>query len=512
MKKLSFLAAICLAALTIRAQNIKVEWSEKYKYEKEYITTVKSPVKDGFVKISYTHVSERLSELAKGLVITHYDKRMQFISEKEIPLDERNLMLTNMICMKNNFYLISVKNRKSDDETDINLTTIDIVNDKIGPTKVMINYPIGSGGFLKLPKFVYSKDSARVLVYVNYIKNNRENQHFADFVIDEKGEKVWEKKFDIPVPGLASLFFDTPKYVFDQAIDNDGVVYLLFLPTVGEAAKSSKYRLVSIDSKGDMTHTDLDLSTKVFCDAGITVNEKGNIVFCGFFKEKEKGNITGYGIYALDKKNMQTITSKETNFEPWLIEKIAEDKQGKNRGNNAGISDNFRIKSIVTKRNGDVDFIAEYWEMLQSGPTSVFFNEGDLLVLEYKASGDISCIRVPKFQTSENANFFGSYYAWENKNKLYLLYNDCMENLQSEDKLVTFDFHVTHLSNLRLVVTVINEKGKVSRKSVLDFDEAGLAPRPRRSGRVSPDQVSLFGSKLKYLSRPVEAIGILTSN
>lgn len=511
MNKFYFLAlAISLATATTRAQNARAQWSEKFQYKNEYITTVKNPAQDGFVMISYTPVSERFeTNLAKCLVITHYDKRLQFVSEKEVPLDEKELEPVHIICMKNSFFLVSEKHRKSDNESDIDLTPLDIVNDKAGPTKAMFSYPIGSGGFLRLPKLVYSKDSGKVLIYVNYIRNNKENLQFADCVINEKGEKVWSKQFDIPVPGIISLVYDTPKFIFNQAIDNDGDVYLLFAPT--EGGTGGKYRLLSIDNNGSLTHLDLALSQQYFGDAGITVNEAGNIVFCGLSKENAKGNITGYGIYALDRKTFQPVTSKESKFEPGLVAKIAEDKQGAARGENAGISDNFTISSIVAKPNGNVCFIAEFRENLQ-GRGSLFYNDGDLLVLEYKAAGEPSCIRVPKFQRSENANFFGSFSAFENKNNLYLLYNDCAENLQSGDNLISFAFNATHRSSLNLVVATINEKEKLSRKALLDFEDADLGPDPRRFNFISPGQIGLFGSRYKYAKRAEKAIGVLAVN
>ena len=175
--------------------------------------------------------------------------------------------------------------------------------------------------------------------------------------------------------------------------------------------------------------------------------------------------------------------------------------------------DLISISSIVTKPNGDVDFIAEFRETLRDIRRLGFFtNEGDLLVLEYKAGGGTACIRVPKFQRSENTNVFASYYACQNKNNLYLVYNDCVENIQSDGKLVTFAFNATHRDNLYLVVTAISDRGKISHKQVLDFEDADLAPRPRHFEMVCPGQVGLFGSKWRYASRGEDAIGMLTIN
>jgi hypothetical protein len=499
---------LCLTALISRAQNVRTEWSDKTKFKAEYLTTVKSPVKDGFVKLSYIPISDRKTELAKSLVLTHYDKHLQFVSEKEISMDMSDLEPAHIICLKNNVYLVSEKHNKSAGESDIDLTSIDVVNDKLGATRVVTSYPIGSGAYLRIPKCVYSPDSGRALVYVEYIKEKGENLQFADLVMDEKGDKVWEKKFDIPVPGPSPSIFGYNRNVFDQVIDNDGNAYLIFSPA-GAAASGAKYSLVAIDTKGTLTRTELKLSVKLLWDGGLTINAAGNIIFGGLYKEREEGSITGYGIYSLDKKSFQPLTSKESNFDPALIEKIAADKQAAG----GGIPDNFTISSIVTLPNGDVDFIAEFRETLQDMRGMGFFtNMGDLLVLEYKAADGIACIRVPKYQRSENTNVFASYYACQNKGNLYLIYNDCVENIQSENKLVSFAFNATHLSNLYLVVTAISDQGKISHKQVLNFEDADLAPRPRHFAVIYPGEVGLFGSKWKYASRADEAIGMMMIN
>jgi hypothetical protein len=210
---------------------------------------------------------------------------------------------------------------------------------------------------------------------------------------------------------------------------------------------------------------------------------------------------------------LQPIASKEGEFESGLIGKITEDKQGPNRGGKAGISDNFKIKTIVTKSNGDVDFIAEYNDAASNLHTQTdFFYTGDLLVMEYRSTGDLVCVRVPKYQRAENGNSFASFYAFEHKNKLCLFYNDCVENLDSQDKLVSFYFGGIHPSNLYLVAATFDDKGKLTRKKVFSFDEAEVGPRPARFHRMSANQVILFGSKFKYLSRADEAIGMLTLN
>jgi hypothetical protein len=505
--------ALCLITFTAGAQNVRTEWSDKTKYKTEYLTTVKSPVKDGFVKLSYTPVSERKTELAKSLVLTHYDKRLQFVSEKEIPLDQSDLEPARVICMKNNVYLVSEKHNKSAEASDIDLTSIDLAGDKLGPTRAIFSYPIGSGAFLRIPKCVYSPDSGRALVYVEYIREKGQNLQLADFVMDEKGDKVWDQKFDIPVAGPSPSILGYNRNVFDQVIDNDGNAYLIVSPTGGAAAGGAKYSLISIDSKGSLTRTALKLSDKTLWDAGLTINAAGNIIFGGLYKDREDGNITGYGVYALDKKSFQPLSSKEVNFDPAVLEKLAEDKQAAKGGAQAGIADNFTISSMVTKPNGDVDFIAEFRETIMDIRGMGFFtNMGDLLVLEYKAGGGTACIRVPKFQRSENTNVFASYYACQKNNNLYLLYNDCVENLQSEGKLVSFAFNATHLSNLYLVVTAISDQGRISHKQVMDFEDADLAPRPRHFEVIYPGAVGLFGSKWKYASRADEAIGLMTIN
>jgi hypothetical protein len=135
--------------------------------------------------------------------------------------------------------------------------------------RTIFSYPIGSGAFLRIPKCVYSPDSGRVLVYVEYIKEKGQNLQFADFVMDEKGDKVWDQKFDIPVAGPSPSIAGYNRNVFDQVIDNDGNAYLIISPTGGAAAGGAKYSLLSIDSKGSLTRTDLKLSDRSLWDAGL---------------------------------------------------------------------------------------------------------------------------------------------------------------------------------------------------------------------------------------------------
>ena len=514
MKDLIVVLILCAASITplsSRAQNIKVEWSEKYKFENVFVTMVKNPVKNEFIKISYSPVSARYKEeVAKSVVITHYDKQLHFVSEKEIVLDEKDLEPAGVISMNSHFYLLTRKPDKSADETSISLTQINVVDDKIGPTSVMTSYPIGSGGYLRKPKYIYSGDSSRVLVYVDYIRKKGENQQFADFLINEKGEKIWEKKFEIQSPGTVPDFFSIEVNAFKQALDNEGNAYIIY-PSMN--AESAKYSLTVVNSSGNLTNKELNLSDRLFCDAGLTVDKKGNIVFCGLYKAGAGGNIAGYGVFALDKNTLQSIASKQGEFEPGLVQKITEDKQRSNRSGKTGISDNFKIRTIIARSNGDVDFIAEYGDAARNISTmNASFYTGDLLVIEYRSAGDIVCMRVPKYQRAENGNSFASFYAFEYKNRLCLFYNDCVENLESEDKLISFYFGGTRLSNLYLTVATFDEKGKVSRKKVFSFDEAEVGPRPRRFYRMSANQVILFGSKFKYLSRADEAIGMLTFN
>jgi len=416
-----FLFIAGLVTLSTSAQRARLEWAEKTKFEDLYITTIKSQIKNEFIKISYRPVSvTNKRELAKSLVLSHYDKRLQLIYKKEIPLDEKDLMPVRVISMKGNHYLLSAKHNKSKDETAINLTPIDVANDRIGATSVMTTYPIGSGAYLRIPKYIYSADSGRVLVYVNYIRKKGDNQQFADFVINEKAEKIWEKKFEIQVPGESPLFFSYETNKFREAIANDGNVYLLY----STASGNSGYNLICIDNKGDLSSTPMNLPDKPFFDAAITVNQEGNIVYGGFYKEKTGGNITGYGIYVFDKKTFQPLNSKLSNFEPGFVEKVAADKQGETKAGKFGVSDNFRIKSIVTRSNGDVDFIAEFEETLFNASThNYFFNVGDILILDYSVAGDVSCFRIPKMQMCTNASHYASFHACEHNSLLYIFYH-----------------------------------------------------------------------------------------
>jgi len=260
-----------------------------------------------------------------------------------------------------------------------------------------------------------SKDKTKMLV--NHIAYYRTQKKWKDKyrLLDKDLTILLEKEESI---GRGDVRYASTHH----KIDEDGSIFFLkkYFSTTG----NDNLYIVSFDANRDyekweeeisMTDLDVKSSTSVVKDLTYTINDKDELVLCGYYSEnlqqgvkkngKEKRPImefVGSFYMSIDKKSKETKNVKINRFDKSFNDQFRNRKEVE-KDKDVKIPDSFHDIQLIPKADGGMIMIGELYVYIHrdtdDGGTYHYELFGDLIVLNMDATGHLLWAnRVPKKQ------------------------------------------------------------------------------------------------------------------
>jgi hypothetical protein len=204
-----------------------------------------------------------------------------------------------------------------------------------------------------------------------------------------------------------------------------------------------------------------------------------------------------------------------------MLTLVDKDNFGTDSEKDPGLYSNFRINHIVTRTNGSVDLIAEYYKMVvvtrtntrtgatgitmsTSSSTSYHAYYGDIINTNIDKDGKASFTRIPKNQkfvasSPHIARIFLGYFPLVYNDKLVLLYNDDEDNIDRDLSKAPDD--VMKLRQAVFAAATIDAKGNLNRQAIYSNKDDDYVALPRYTTRITETKFLLVSDLLKVFKR-----------
>jgi hypothetical protein len=368
----------------------------------------------------------------------------------------------------------------------------------------------------------FSRERSKMAVVTHYPFARRENERMMVTVYaSDKEEKIWEREINLPY--REDLFS-----VERTRIDDRGNFYVLGkrygdgtsgkVKEKSDGEKNYDYLVVGYFNNGkDKREYVLKLEDKFISDLQIAINESGDMICAGFYRDSPNSGLAGTYFMRLNPKTKEVMTQnmKEfnidfimQNFSPKAKKKA---KKKDARGKSVGLI-KYELDEMVLRDDGGVMLVGEQYFVDQvtyirpgpNGTTSTqityHYYYNDIIVVNIAPNGLIEWTdKIPKRQhTTNDGGFFSSYLLGAKGDKIYFIFNDNPKNLNLSQnpgigKFASFTRQRTSIVTL----VVLDIEGRNRRLSLLSLKDEGMLSRPKVSEQVDPDTLILIAQKGK---------------
>lgn len=360
-------------------------------------------------------------------------------------------------------------------------------------------------GRLRVP-FGYdlSPDSTKIMFYSWSYAVPEDPVKMEIHVFDRQLERLWNKRFL-----LANK--NENFYIYACQVDNAGNAYLLCEDYKGKIGPGTRIKDEKIErfvlrldeDSNEAVSFGISITDKVITDLRFTMDERGNLYGAGIYREKNKIFQTGVFAYRIDRQT-QGFKKREIpiNRDDYQDMHAYTDESGKFISGTRQFRDYYLDRLVWDDEEG-LTLIAE--QRIYDNDQDQY---NDIMVVQLDTSLRKSwTVRVPKSQSARwgQANF-ASYRFLQRAGKMYLLFNDDLNNLPSNTELPSrikkLDF-VYSIPEPFIHLVQISNSGKLQHhniSSVIQTNSAmGLVPILTRS-----DRSNVFLLYLNYIAKPDE--------
>ena len=367
-------------------------------------------------------------------------------------------------------------------------------------------------------------DKKHILIYDQPKIEKEQNIKLYVIALDKSLSSLWSKDVELPLKA------DKRRYIyFDKYIDPSSNLYLLTKVYADTEKKKNKtkdvvegelnydYHIYMI-GKDIPTYVDypFNLKDKAVSQVKLEVNEKGQLVACGFYGDinRDKNKVSGgkgvfYTIIDPEKNAIKAQSYKKFEAEVFtagLSAKKASKQEKKMEEGKADETDTYVIDKLIQRKDGGVTMIAEnfytYTVTHTVGNrtyTTTYFVYGNIIVTKINSSGEIEWTTViPKKQVVTGMTEICSYIMFDERSDTYDFYfNDHRDNLSATSLSVNgAEVMNGKLKNMRFVREVVNPDGSLSKREVafkIDEDDEDTRFCPTVSKIVNDDEIILYG-------------------
>ncbi len=487
-------------------------------------------------------------------IIEYYDASMKLLRSKELDLEYKgkDRFLKDVVMLQGKLWLLSYFYNEKHEKTylfaqRINNQTLTMSRD------IMMISEQDETNKERQDVFNYSisRDSSKIVVFTRQPSERRE-QEFAMTVFDSDFTEVWSKNARLPY-GRKSFSVD------EYQIDKNGNVYLLGVVytegsnrTERKGKPTYQYDLIAYmrDSTLDIQEYKIMLKDKFITELTFRVADDGDLVFSGFYSEKDAKGMKGTCFFKINPKtkDMTSVSTREFGFD-FITQNLSD--RSKERAKAAVAADNkekepelfsYNLDKLILRSDGGAILIAEQYFIEErnnnfnnfgspysmggmspysnyspyyssfynpysfyspygynsynrnNGRSDLYYHYNDVIVVNIRPDGEIDwAARIPKRQLSRNdGGLFSSYAMSIVADKLYFTYNEDPRNLDPRNKR-TYTEEPDKYSVV--VLAEINRQGEVRRTPLFQNKEEGITSRPKICRQIGRNKMAIYGER-----------------
>ncbi len=510
-----FIIAIAFAPIPLSAQKFDIKWSDNTKIKHDFDDAVQ--LDNGNFIVLKTTVKAGIGLYGGGkstLALLLVGKSMDVIKETALEIDVKKFSPMGFERFGKNTYFLYKAYEKEDRQTSVVALQINEATLRTDAQIVLGTFDSDNRGDQAEPSLKISQDSSKVLLFVRPPYRKKENEKFFLGVFDSNLKSLWKREVELPV---------NQKFVgiYDQDVTNDGKVYVaskfydkeVTRETViedGDKVPSYSYKLLAYESAtSKLKDIVFDLNNNYVQGTSLTYNKRGTLVVAGLYKTKYSGRITGVFYADIDPKTSTVSIPKIVPFTEEFLRQIDVDNFASVKGNNPGLYNGFRVTHILSRANGTVDLISEYYRLIintytdaQGRMTTTYtYYYGDIVNTNIDEKGSAIFTRIPKNQIQVNSNLFVGYYPIVQGDKLVILYNDDKDNVERDISKKPDD--VRNFKRSIFMATTIDAKGNLSRQQVYSHLDEDYITIPRTIRKITDKEYLVQSDLLKLFKRRV---------
>ena len=503
--------ALCMAA---NAQSFNVSWSDNMRLKYDFDDAV--PIGDGktiVLKLKIVRGSIFNGGGSTTPIFMLVNSNTETLKEVELEVEEKNAVIKGFEKYGKNVFFTYSAYDKETKNTSIYALKIDQKTLAVVSKTVLGVYESDSRGDQAEASYKLSQDSSKILLFVEGPERKKENKKFFVGVFDTDLKKIWAKEIELPI-------LEKFVSIYDFDVTDDSKVYVAIkhydkevkretVKENGDKIPSYVYKLLAYNN-GTAAAKEIifNIDNNFIQGTKLTYNKTGNITVAGLYKQRYNGRITGVFYANLDANTNEVKSPKMVNFDEELIKLVDKDGFGSDNKKDPGLSSNFRINHILTRPNGSIDLISEFYELKiytttnsQTGRTTTTYRYyyGDIVNTNISKDGKSVFTRVPKNQKFNNSTLFLGYFPFMYKDKLVLLFNDDKDNVDRDLGKTPDD--VNNFKKSVLAAATIDDKGNLSRQAIFSNDEEDYIALPRNFTKISNESILISSDLIKMFKK-----------
>ncbi|MEM6262709.1 MAG: hypothetical protein AAGI38_09400 [Bacteroidota bacterium] len=353
-----------------------------------------------------------------------------------------------------------------------------------------------------------SRDSSKVMIYMEALYQGQEKERFEVCVLDESLNKLWEKPITLP---YSDRLFNIQKF----EVDDHGNAYILgkrYKDSFREEANGMpnfQYHLLGYLNEGKQVQDyplELQGILPVNIEFDFTSDQK--IVCAGFYANlgasKESSiHIKGTYYVVIDPETKQVLTraAAQLGFDHKVrkVKRVRTVSMNTSHLKGGDISE-LDLGDLIIRRDGGTVLIGEesYSKSYSSQNSShTYYYHKDIVVISLSPNGNIEwTLKISKNQkTLDEDVALSSYLPVVVGDKIHILYNDSHLNMELESGEEIHQY--TAGGGQLTILATIDKTGKLTKRELINSKEAKAYIELRVSNQQTDKEVILFGKRFK---------------
>ncbi|HEY8400301.1 MAG TPA: hypothetical protein VIK89_03510 [Cytophagaceae bacterium] len=512
MKKQFFIALVLIFIFNAAAaQEVNVNMGPEFMAAKR--STLSGII--GYDQTGYYVLQSKLRGLNPQTMLAHFDNQLSLTKQVELSpsYEGKELIVESIVYMDGKIYLFtSFKNHKLGKKflfyQTVNKSTLTPNNDLKKIEEIELNKS-KDGDYW----FTTSKDTSKILCIKNLPNDKDEPESFGIKVFDSKMQLLWEKSVELP---YAEKLFDISKYI----MSNEGHVYILGRLYEGKAKETRKgkvnyqYKIFAYNRDKSEKEITVSLGDKYITDLQMGISDAGEFICSGFYSNMGTHSIDGTYFLKIDPKNNKVLSRHAKEFPTDFLTQYVTEKEAKKiekqeqKGKDFELYE-YDLDELIVREDGGAYLIGEQYYVRvvtttystgnggYSTRTTYYYNYHDIIVISFNRDGSIEwCEKVPKRQVSTNdGGFYSSYVRALYNDRLYFIFNDHIDNLQSwsTGKLKNY----TAGQNGVVTLVSLTREGKQNRTMLYKAKDIETITVPKVCEQISKNELIIYGQKKK---------------
>ncbi len=469
--KIKYIKSTLVASLTllafnfVKAQNLELTWGNQTEKKNPGATLGRVIFKDNN---HYQFVLEPEAGINNNKYMSSYVLRnnLQHITEStiDIPQKHKGKDMGHWSSFNINGKIISFLS-SFDQKTEI-ITLYCLIIDENGKVvneilvdELVLNGKNDSRNF----KILYIENQKQFLILHSAGASKKGKEELNLKLFKEDLSLAWERNVALP---YSSEQYDIISYQVDEASN------LFIYGNLSLDKKSTQKIVMAYDPQSQKLQEKIIPFGNARSVSDVRFNyENGHLNFTGFYSN-DKEAMQGVFFTQLNSKTLNTTLEKLIPFSKSDMLKFTSEKSLQKE---SGISENFDIRQIIKKENGDIFITAEVYKqkvIMNGSDREYVYNYDDIMIIGINKNLELKWMtKVNKLQFSNWVSAkYNSFATISDNQNLYILYNDIEDNNSSNNKNGEWGnkkIETTYESKFMITAAIINlENGELKREIV----------------------------------------------